>query len=318
MVRLPAPGVVRNHLASRYGRLAQLAVSLALLAWIVISLDSQTWSAIPNVGAMTLGFAVVLFASAQLFGGIRLALLLPGASFWRVAILATWVGYFWGNFLPGTVGGDVVRGSRLHRAGIGLSMTVGALLLDRLLNLCAVALILATGAVSLGGRLTQGTASAAAVAVGMLIIGGVAVSFRLALANARLRPLVTQLVEPLRIVGCSPSRLAGVTLMSFLSLGAAIVAQWLIARRLGLGIDLAQLATIICAVTIFVLLPVSLNGLGLQEASFVVLLTSAGAPAGLALSFSLLARTLIVGAGAIAGAIVVADRIAATRGSRPA
>lgn len=315
--RLAALDRLSAHLNSRYGRLAQLAASLALIGWILASLDARTWSAIAHVGPVLLGLAVVLFASAQLFGGIRLALLLPGSAYWQEAILATWIGYFWGNFLPSTVGGDVVRGFRLHRAGISIPAAAGALILDRLANLSAVALVLVAGALSFGSRPVRANPPVAAAAAATLIVIGIGGGLWLVRRNVRTRALVGRLTEPLRTVGRSPGRLAGVAVMSLLSLSAGILAQWLIACALHLGIGLDHLATIICLVMIIVLLPVSLNGLGLQEVSFVVLLTAAGAPADLALSFSLLARALIVGAGSIAGAVVVADRIAAARRALP-
>jgi uncharacterized membrane protein YbhN (UPF0104 family) len=88
----------------------------------------------------------------------------------------------------------------------------------------------------------------------------------------------------------------------------SIVAQWLVAQAVGIEISLAQLASIICMVTLIVLLPISFNGIGLQEVSFVAFLTGAGVSQDIALSFSLLTRVLIVGTSLIAGLVAFTAR----------
>ena len=312
-MRLPGPDAVGAALRSRPARLLQVGVTLALLCWILASLDGRAWRAIGSIGPVALGGAVILFSSAQIFGGLRLSLLLPERSLWREALAATWIGYFWGNFLPSTVGGDVVRGFRLTRAGVKLPTVAGALLLDRLLNFCAVVLVLMATALPLSAGPARHIASAIAMPAAIAAACGIGLVLWLARSSERVRTAARMALEPLRLVSRSPARLCGVVLMSLLSLGVAIAAEWLLARRLGIAIGIAELANIICLVTLLVLLPVSLNGLGLQEASFVVFLTRAGAPIELALSFSLLARVLIVGAGGIGGLVTIADRLTAGR-----
>ena len=306
-----APKIAAALRRSRAVRLAQAAVTLALLLWIVRSLDARSWNAMRSVGPATLGIGLLLFSSAQIFGGLRLALLLPQRALWREALAATWIGYFWGNFLPSTVGGDVVRGFRLSRAGVRLPSVAAVLLLDRVLNLGAVVLILIASGLALGAPLGRHFALSAAAPIAMAALAGVALVVWIGRGRRSVAPIVTATLAPLALLARSRLRLLAVAAMSFVSLGAAIGAQWLLARQLGMSLGLVQLANIICLVTIIALLPVSLNGLGVQEASFAVLLTRAGAPIELALSFSLLARLLIVGTGAIGGLVAVADRVRA-------
>jgi uncharacterized membrane protein YbhN (UPF0104 family) len=283
-------------------------------AWIVLSLDAGTWSAIQGVSSATLAAAVILFASCQVFGGLRLAVLLPDLALWREAQAATWAGYFWANFLPGTIGGDIVRGYRLKTAGVDLPTLAGALVLDRLTNFSALVVIAAVCAWPIVIALLGGIATIAVpVAALTLLAASASVLVR---RSARVRNVTVLALQPLRRVMQSPARMIGIGVFTCLNLGAAIVAQWLIVRQLGIAIGVVELAGIICLVTVIVVIPVSLNGLGLQEVSFVAFLTAAGVPLSLALSFSLLARVLIVGASVIAGLVVLVGRIQAARHQR--
>ncbi len=264
-----------------------------------------------GVPPATLAAAVILFASSQLFGGLRLALLLPDLSLWREAQAATWAGYFWANFLPGTVGGDVVRAFRLKGAGVDLPTLVGALVLDRVINLGALVVIAIVCVRPFVRALLGGTDTIAAPVVALTLV--VASVFVLARRSARVRNVTVLAMQPLRKVMQSPTRMVGIGVFTSLTLGAAIVAEWLLASQLGIAIGLVELAGIICLVTVIVVIPVSLNGLGLQEVSFVTFLSAAGVPLSLALSFSLLARVLIIGASVIAGLVVLVDRVEAAR-----
>jgi uncharacterized membrane protein YbhN (UPF0104 family) len=298
-------------LRSRLNRIVQIAVTLGLLGWLLSSLDASSWEAIRNFDLGTLALPILLFASAQVFGGLRLVALLadPRLSA-REAIVTTWIGYFAANFLPSTVGGDVVRALRLKALGIPLARAAGALVLDRLINLAMIGAILCLSAWSwvgaLAGSLDRGVATLAIAASGL----GGALTVLLAWRSPGVRRSVAEAAQPLLELLGSPLRLALAAALSLSSVGVAILAQWLIARRLGMSIGLAELAGVICVVTLIVLLPVSLNGLGLQEGSFVVLLTRAGEPFDAALAFALLARVLIVAAGVIGGAVLAWDRIA--------
>jgi uncharacterized membrane protein YbhN (UPF0104 family) len=82
-----------------------------------------------------------------------------------------------------------------------------------------------------------------------------------------------------------------------ISLGAqlcVIAAAYLLARALGLRLDLGLLAACIPVVLLATAVPSAINGIGIREAVFRVLLVPAGVPASKAVAFSLL--TVIAGA----------------------
>lgn len=295
-------------------RCIQLAITGALVGWIIHSINADVWHAVWTVPLPALGTIIVVFAAAQVLGGLRLAALLPHELSCREAMAATWAGYFWANFLPGTVGGDIARVLRLRAAGIALAKATGAIVLDRSLNLIALVAIMLVTAMPLTRVLLAAVGTQWRVLAGLLT-GAAAAGFALALC-IRIEGFRARLIRgiaPLRGLIEDPLRLGWTLLLSGGSIGVSIMAQWLLAQTLGIAIGLSQLAGIICAVTLFAILPISLNGLGMQEASFVVLMTGAGVPAGAALSYSLLVRVLIVGTSLIAGVFVLIDRFIAAR-----
>lgn len=298
-------GRLRTVLASRWAKAAQVAVTLLLVGWILSSIDREVWSSMSSTPLLLLGLCVLIFASAQLFGGLRLFLLTPGLS-WGQALLTTWVGYFWSNFLPGSVGGDVVRAFKLRNAGIPLSTAAGALVVDRLFNLVALSVFVAVSTLPLSLRLVSATELewlAALFGVAAIAVVGPLFRFR-----GRLVGVFARGAAPALALIEKPQLALGALLLSFANVGVSILAQCLLARQMGIPVSYMELAGIAGLITLIVMLPISLNGLGLQEASYIAVLVSMGVPNEKAIAFSLLSRFLILAASVIAGLVLLIDQ----------
>jgi len=305
---------------ARWMRPLQLAATLALTIWIVVSLGEPAVAALKRFDFTVLLGALALFASAQIFGGLRLAVLLSGTAVpWRDAIMTTWAGYFFSNFLPSTIGGDIFRLGRLASRGVETARAAGILVLDRIFNLVATFVLLALG---MTGRFPQylmkglslNHEKAVLVLIGGAIILGGMIFF--ALASARIRNMLQLALRPLRELRRNPVIALSAFVLSILNLGVAILAQWLIIRQLHGGVSLIELTVIVCTVTLIVLVPVSFNGLGLQEGAFAYFLVQAGVSLSVALVYGLLVRVLIVMTSAIGGLLFAAERARAVPGAR--
>ncbi|KFC66794.1 hypothetical protein FG93_04274 [Bosea sp. LC85] len=296
---------LRAALASRWAKAIQAAVTLLLVGWIVTSIDREVWGSLRSTSLVLLAGCVLIFASAQIFGGLRLFLLTPGLG-WRQALLTTWVGYFWGNFLPGSVGGDVVRAFKLNKAGIPLSTAAGALVIDRLCNLISLSVLVAVSTLPLSLRLvTTAELEWLAVILGLAVI---AVGLLLFMFRARFVGALARGAAPFLVLIEKPYLVLGALLLSLANVGVSILAQWLIAREMGIPVSYMELAGIAGFITLIVMLPISLNGLGLQEASYIAVLVSMGVPNEKAIAFSLLSRFLILAASIIAGIVLLFDQ----------
>lgn len=290
---------------SRWMRAAQALVTILLLSWLAGSIDAGVWQALSGIKALTLLACFLVFASAQLIGGFRLWLLTPGATL-RGAQAATWVGYFWGNFLPSSVGGDIIRLMRLRGEGIPGATAAGALVLDRIANLLPILAVVAFAALTSSLSLAVNIDPVWGFAFALM---GLAGAVALWLVRRRLAGPIRRVLQPARQLVRRPGLILGVALLSAANIGVSILAQLWLARALGIVIDIVELAQIIAVLTLVVMLPVSLNGLGVQEAGYVVALTTAGAPLDAAIAFSLLARLLILATSLLVGLFVLAEKL---------
>lgn len=208
-------------------------------------------------------------------------------------------GLFVGNFLPSTIGGDVLRVRRLARdVGQGSAVPFASVVLDRLSGMAVLPVItLAALAVNPGLR-TLGTASLVALLVSvvtLVLLGGllwavghpgfggrftgdsrfhrVAAAVHLGAARFRRHPRAA----------------TGVLLAGLGYQLLVVLAAFLAARALGLDqVRLTAALAFVPAVAILQVVPISLGGLGIREGAFVLFLHPLGVPTGRAVALGLL------------------------------
>ncbi|HEV2302255.1 MAG TPA: lysylphosphatidylglycerol synthase transmembrane domain-containing protein [Stellaceae bacterium] len=295
-------------------RLGQLLVTGALFAWLVARIDHATILALRAVPAVTLTLALLIFSLSQFCGALRLRILLAAASHTArppplgFLLRLTFAAFFASNFLPGTAGGDLFKALALVRQGTALGDTVSAMFVDRLANL-AVAAILCGAALTLGAPellahlgFRLDVILPVSGGAGLVLICAVIALQR----NRTVRNWIARIGARAAVWLRVPGTLASALALSVLGIGSSILAQWLFCAPLGIDLGIVALAAVICLVSLVALVPISLNGIGLQEASIVVLLTGLGVSSAAAVSFALLSRLLVIGA-SVPGAILAAS-----------
>lgn len=238
-------------------------LALALLVFLIQEEgDGELFSALRRVSSGYFLAAVVALFISRLFAALRWHVLLKSAgveiSFFR-SIMLTFTGNFSSNFLPTTIGGDVVRLGGAMQLGYDRAICIASLVADRLIGLAGMSLALPFGLVpvfSLGNGVSQSLAIPALIQKG--------VDF----AKRTFESFSIWLKKPLALSG---SLLATFGNMAFI---------YLTVYLLLLGIDhqvsywlVAGLYTLTYFVTLF---PISINGLGVQELSMAFLLTQLG------------------------------------------
>jgi uncharacterized membrane protein YbhN (UPF0104 family) len=304
---------VNGVLSSRFAVFAQIAVTTALAVWLVSLVDRSAVDVVRRINPWVMTFAAALMVSGQVWGGLRLAVILRGRGALHAghAVSMTFVGYFFANFLPGTVGGDVVRTLRLKASGVTFAQAAGALVLDRLVNTAMIVLVALMAVAPATTRLNGGPEGVLLVLGALAAAGGGAIAW-VAARSGRLPAMAAVLRDaaaPWLALVRSPSRMVLVAVLTVLTIGASIVAQWLVARELALPIGLVAFAGLACLVTLAGLVPVSLNGIGLQEAGYVILLGQLGAEQSAAVAFAVIVRLLILLTSLVGGAIVLVESI---------
>lgn len=288
---------------SRWWRLAQVFLSAGLIAWVLSGLGTDGLLEVRRLSPGRLVLALFLFSLSQVFGGVRLWLLLrrQGSTIGCSTVMRlTWVGLFASNFLPSTIGGDVTKGALLIRSGLRGKVIIAALVMDRLVNM-ATMVCLTVGCViagRLGMLLTTGHAGLLPEGLGfaMLFPRPLARLWRAdgPIGTANLRGLAREYVAIARQWLTWPAGLALAVLLSGASVMSAVLGQFLLLRDLGIGLGLLEFTAISGLVYVITLVPVSLNGIGVREAGLVFLLVVLGADRDAATVLAVLARLLMV------------------------
>lgn len=290
----------------RWGWIVRWLGTAAGIAYVASLIDiDDVKAAAAKIEVTALALAVALVALNVLAGALRWRVLLTayGAqsrpSLGRATALY-FVSFFYNNFLPGAVAGDVVRGvvTRDAFGERGATAGLAVVLVERALGLFGVFLLLGIGLAAAGSAVNTGS-------LWIWSALGIAGSLVLVLALPFTRRIAPWLPGPLRRIAERVPELTSLTAFSNAAL-LSVVTQVLIALagyvllhaiepRVDVGASL--LIVPLAAATTF--LPITVGGAGAREAVYVTLGASLfGMPRAdaLAASLALWLAHLLVGA----------------------
>ena len=207
-------------------------------------------------------------------------------------------GLFVGNFLPSTIGGDVLRVRRLSaETGHGAD-TFASVVLERLTGWIVLPVITLTALAMNPGLRELGAATALATALAVITLV-LLVVLLLVVAHPRLGGRLADREGWQRFAGAvhlgldrfrrNPGSIVGVLATGFAYQLVVVLAAFLAARALGLDpVGITATLVFMPAVAIAQVLPISLGGLGVREGAFVVFLNPLGVGRGQAIALGLL------------------------------
>lgn len=245
--------------------IARVIGSVLALALLVILIeeegDGEVFSALRRVsfGYFLAGLAA-LFIS-RLFATARWHILLKSAgvdvSFSRSTML-TFTGNFSSNFLPTTIGGDMVRLAGAMQFGYDRAISLASLVVDRLIGMAGMTLALPLGLIPVFSMstMTQSIVVSAWVQKGIDFFQRAFGAFSI------------WLKKPLALMG---SLIATIGNMLFIYL-----AIYLLLLGINHQIDYWLVAGLYTLTYFVTLIPISINGLGVQELSMTFLLVQIG------------------------------------------
>ena len=286
-------------------------VSVALLALLFSKVDvARLWTVARTASIPWLVLALALYFGMILISAWRWGLLLRAQHIlypFRGLTSSFLVATFFNNFLPSNIGGDVIRITDTAPAAGSKTLATTVVLIDRGIGLLGLALVAAMGA-SAG----LGPAKVGPVGPGMLWAGfGVAAMLA---TPALLNPEgFTRILQPLRVLHPewvgerlerltaalsrfkeSPAALAS-CFVGAIGVQVTLVGFYLaIAHSLRIPITFAQLAVIVPISFIVQMVPVSMNGFGVREATFGFYFTRLGLPLESALLVSFIGAALVL------------------------
>jgi uncharacterized membrane protein YbhN (UPF0104 family) len=300
----------------------RLLAGLAILALLLALLPRErVWGAMRSV-PLRIWLAVVAgYLAAHSLGAMKYRMMvnLGAAGLSRAQAAQCYFGGLFGTlFLPSIVGGDVVRagvGLRVarHRAGFLLGS-----LMDRLMDVSALALTSATGALLLPGQLDAGSRRIFLLLAGgaVLIVAGAAAGIALLPASRfpfRLRRKLVHLREAARPLARKPQAVLLSLIGGVLVQGSFATLTAVLAEFCGLHLPLHVWLFAWPLAKLAALLPVSQGGLGVREAALAALLLPFGAPAALSVAAGLVWQTVIYTGGLLSGLVALAARHAERR-----
>lgn len=304
----------------KWGKLLlRFVISIGLLWYVLAQTElSAIAEALRFVNWWWIMAAFVLLFVGKLLTGVRWHKLLT-AHHLSVPlphlISSLFVGQFFNSFLPSTIGGDAIRvyDTAVYTKKVTRSLT--ALFLDRLIGMFAL-IVLGVVALTIGVYLNADMTS-----FGWLIAISFAVCLGLVLAifNPYLAGLLDRVLRRLRMakiaqkIGYATNALLELRherrtlgeafIVSILLQVNVVLYYYFCALALNLDIGLIYFFLFTPIVLIILLVPFSINGIGIREGSYVFFLGMIGTAAGEAIAFTWVSFSLMLTHGLIGGII---------------
>ncbi len=303
----------RVELVLRVAPGVRIVVALAFLAAIIWHTDglSASWQVIRKMTWLPILVVIIAFTidrALMTYKWIRLlrvqGLNLPffkGLQMYCASMV-------WGFFLPATVGPDAIRAICARRAGLSTSKVIASILIERVLGFLATPFIALASMIllrELGGldpRLAPAWCFGAALLFGTLVVFLASLSetvFNLLYTRVLARFAQSKAVRMLRDIHATyrayretGGELVLFSLLTVLEQLLAAMIFWLIAWGMNVHVSLLQMTAAVSIAFLVSRLPISIGGLGVFEAVFVLILSAFGVAAEESFSVAVVGRLL--------------------------
>lgn len=281
----------------------KIVTSLASIAFITHTVDWVTmWRFLFQAQMYWIYLALLIFWVAQIFSALRckyIIRVLEGKISLQMSLKAHFVGLWFNQILPTSLGGDVVKISILKRY-IGLSVALRSSLLDRISGFMFLLLIVSLTLSFYFDIFSQ--QPEIPLTLGVFSIASLAgiVSFSWISHNLQksrtLNPTIQKLIQIFADI--ARFRFRDVFWQQFWTSAIVhlngIIAYSLLGLALGLDIDFLLFFLIVPLIFLIALLPISFAGWGLREAGAIWLFGMVGVTSEIALAMSILFGLLLI------------------------
>ena len=223
------------------------------------------------------------------------------------------MGLFFALFTPGGIAGDVVRTFELQRrSGRGVE-GFASIVVTRILSVGALAVLGAISAVVIlpglvSSQVVVVVSGLSGMTLATLLVSGRPLKpFAKRLPWRRFARVAEGFLESVEVLRKKPRALATALTLYGLHHLLIVIAIYLTALALDADISLGWALALIPIARVFVLLPLSISGLGVQELAFVVLFQQVGLEAAAAFSVSVLSHLVLIAVPLAGGAVFLAS-----------
>jgi len=280
---------------SRVVTLAKAAVTLLIIGYIAYTVDLS--AAVRRTASQDLPLVALagLIAVLQVgLGGTRWLIILRSLGA-RPPVGETlklfYVSIFFNSWVPGGVGGDVVRAWLSYRRNITAQTAITSVVLDRVAALVAVATLVLVTTPAFLAHVGVSMTMLVPIVISMTGLIGLVVAAqleRLPERWLRFRPLrvLAELGGSVRHVFLRPSTLFPLVGVAVLGQTALGVATYAMAVSLSMNISLLQCVVLMQPVALVANLPITVGGWGVRESAMITLFGLIGVPASASLMLS--------------------------------
>lgn len=286
-------------------RLAGTILSVGLLVYLFYTVGmDEMWQSLKQLSFGSIMLVVILTFVSRLatFGRWHVLLQLESIKVnWKDSLRLTFAGLFAANFLPTTIGGDVVRLAGAMRLGVGGSYAAASLMADRLIGMLGMAFVAPLGLAPVIANLDKISMNSIKP---FILSSGFFASNKLVLkAKALARKIKASFAFWYR----HPRYLIFALFFTFIHMVCIFLIVDILVVGMNETMPFWKIAGLWSLTYFITLIPVSINGLGLQEVSFINLFTLFGGLSDASgLSIALILRVLML-VGSIPGAFFVSS-----------
>lgn len=294
-------------------------VSTALIVYLLSRTEyTAIYLSLISANPFYLFLALLTLFLGKLLSGYRWQILLLTQDIkipLKTLIASLFVGQFFNSFLPTTIGGDAIRAYDTAVASKESAKSVTTVFIDRfigVLALVSLAVLALPIALLMGEDVSYFLIPVLSVFL-LCVIGLVIVlnnSLVMMFANALRRIKLFRIADQVEKVYRSIQEMKGDTRTLWISFVVSLILQvnvvvfhYLISLSLNLEVPLIYYFIIVPVVSIILLVPFSINGIGLREGVFVFLLAGLGVSSSDAIALSLLSFILLLTQSVIGGII---------------
>lgn len=301
--------------------LAKIVFAGACLGFVA---SKQDWAVmkqyILSLNVLVFLACLACFVAAQAIISLRWCLLLnvqkAGIAVWA-AIKLHFLGLFYNNFMPGAVGGDLLKAWYVTKHTHRRLEAVFSVFVDRLTGLVSMIMmaiagfliLLRQGQVSI---LANGDSSGAksgdltvyikiSLVLAVILLAGLGVMLAVPITRRMLKAIVGKIIfrverviSSFKVYLYNPKRLLQAVCITLVAQSLNILGIYLVGKNLGIEVGLKYYFVFFPIVWIASVIPVSIGGVGVVEGLLVLLFVKAGAVGEAAFALSLCQRVVIM------------------------
>jgi uncharacterized membrane protein YbhN (UPF0104 family) len=285
--------------------LLRLIGTFMAIALIFLLVREEGWTefvnALKQISLVTLALPLALVLISRFFVAARWYVLLRSGGV-KISILnaaaLTFTGLFSNNFLPTTIGGDVVRLAGAMQLGYDRAVCLASIAADRLIGMLGMIFTLPLGLVPALHSLGHGAAQA----------------FVLSDLLSRGKSFVGRAMQSFSIWFGRPGALLGALACTWGHMLCTFLTMYILIQALGGHVGFWLIAGLWSLAYFVTLVPISINGYGVQELSLTFLFSTVGGlSTAVSLSVAVLIRALyvavsLVGAFFLPGILATLDK----------